>query len=138
MDWVKQEDEHGCGAAVFAMLTNRTYAGAVATIKTHDRWDTQGVSQHVIDQYLAEDGFAIARKYTHLDGVERDNWPVDPFADAHLCIVTQHGGMGHYVILLRDGTVLDPAVPPEHHPCFLSNYPSVLSVAAVTPVGDSR
>lgn len=130
VDWVKQEHDHGCGAATFAMLTNRTYAGAVATIKTHDRWHEGGVTHFTIDQYLAEDGFAVARRFTHVDGVARDIWPVEPFAEAHYCTVSSAMGT-HFVVLLRDGTVLDPADP---RPRRLTDYERVWNIAAVTPI----
>ena len=130
MDWVRQEDSHGCGAACFAMLTNRTYEGAKATIK-HDGWDRSGIAGIVLDQYFAEEGIAIARRYSHIDGVERAVWPVAPFADVHLCQVTTVGG-GHFVILLRDGTVVDPLDPQTHS---LTDYLSVMNIAGLTRIG---
>jgi hypothetical protein len=127
--WVRQEDERGCGPACFAMLTNRTYAGAVSMLR--GKFERQGISHFELDQYLAEEGYAVARRYLRVAGADRKAWPVAPFADVHLCQVRTAGG-GHFVLMLRDGTVLDPLDPT---PTRLDAYVQVDNIAAVVSLG---
>lgn len=134
--WVAQEDANGCGIACLAMLVGKTYqqvASEVASVKA------MGLSQWPLDSYLAEQGYAVARRYpslVHLNeinkpGVMRDVWPLTPWADVHLCGVTLPQGH-HWVVLLRDGRVLDPAGWP---PRSWAEYENVSSMAAIIRIG---
>lgn len=127
---MRQEDAYGCGVAAMAMLTGRTYAEVKASF-TND-FSGGGHSVFMWDQYLAEHGYGTARKYRYLYGRERAVWPCEPFADVHLCLVHVVEGPGHMVVLLRDGTVLDPLTP---EPRRLSDYAGVSDIAAVVPIG---
>lgn len=103
--WVGQEDPRGCVLAALAMLTGQTYAQVKAGFA-----DWAGGISLMFDgfTYLAEHGYAVAPKYIHYHPLKqnRDPWPVEPFADVHLCEVIT--SQAHAVVLLRDGTVLDP------------------------------
>jgi hypothetical protein len=126
--WVQQKDSHGCVLASLAMITGQTYEQVKAGFV-----DWSGGISLMFDgfTYLAEHGYAVAPKYIHYHPLKRnrDPWPVEPFADMHLCEVIT--SMAHSVVLLRDGTVLDPNTP---EPRRLSDYMKVNVIAGVVPV----
>lgn len=126
--WVGQEDTHGCVLAALAMLTGQTYAEVKAGFT-----DWSGGISLIFDgfTYLAEHGYAVAPKYIHYHPLKenRDPWPVAPFADVHLCEVLT--SRAHAVVLLSNGTVLDPITP---EPRKLSDYVKVNVIAGVVPI----
>lgn len=135
MHWpthIMQEDRHGCGAACYAMITGRTYRDA-ARIFGKD-FQTEGISIHDIDQCLAEDGYAVARKYTHVRGVDRDEWPVKPFAPIHLVQVSSPLG-AHFVVMLANGMVLDPVSSVPHD--SLQDYEKVWNITGIVALPGS-
>lgn len=110
MNWVRQEDAEGCGVAVLAMLTGQTYAAVRDELEADEwvnhggDWRTNGVTQIVLERYLAQRGGFFRRVYAAWEfGV----WPPPPFAYSHYAIVANPGG-GHFVAMDRDGQVLDP------------------------------
>lgn len=129
--WVRQEDVWGCTVAALAMLTGQTYATVKAELGFTFDQPGQGVAVHDCDQYLAEHGYAVARKYPFLYGHKRAVWPVEPFSALHLCqvIVAEASPGAHMVVMLADGAVLDPLTP---LPQRLTAYHRVHNVAAVT------
>jgi hypothetical protein len=131
--WVQQEDSHGCGIAALAMLIGATYQDVKVDVLP--AFDEHGISHFECDTYLAEHGYAVARKYLTITHArqERSVWPPEPFGDVHLCQVTVRGAIGtaHFVVLLGNGTVLDPLTP---EPRRLSDYAYVHNVAAVVPI----
>jgi hypothetical protein len=127
--WVKQEDGRGCVLAALAMLTGQTYAQVKSEFFDQD-WNNNGCTfEFDAHTYLAEHGYAIATKYRYYHPQKRDReiWPVPPFAPAHLCSVIVANG-SHAVVLLADGTVLDPSTPKQKK---LSDYSAVNSVMGV-------
>lgn len=138
---VAQAEPYGCGVACLAMLAGWSYAEArrryvaiygekrAAVLQTG-----AGVTYVEVDTVLAEAaGLAVARQWKPwADNPTRKPWPCLPWADAHLVQVMVPSG-GHFVVLLRDGSVLDPARGPE--PVRLEAYADVQFVAAVVPVG---
>jgi hypothetical protein len=135
--WVRQEDEMGCWVAAMAMVTGKTYNEVKA--ETGDTWSSGGHSWKT-DQYLAQHGFAVARyfdsdQFHQLPPSEHGtrfnhkwpDWPMKPFAPLHVCSV-QTSRAAHSVVLLSDGTVLDPAIP---HPRRLSDYQRVIEIVGV-------
>lgn len=128
--WVRQEHANGCGAACFAMLTGRTYAEAVAHMDPRD-WTVHGCTTAELDALLAEDGFAVARKYAHVTGNERPAWPVAPFAPRHLCQVTLYDGVRHFVVMDCLGHVFDPN---DYRPRDLSHYADISNIAGIVRI----
>lgn len=128
--WVRQEDSHGCGVACLAMLTAKTYAEVRAWFKRPD-FSREGMTFHEVDHYLTEHGYAVARKWQFTQNEEknkrREVWPVEPFAEVHICSVrNEHAN--HFVVLLADGKVLDPLFAA---PRTISDYVEVSNVTAV-------
>lgn len=132
MQWVAQEDSRGCVLASLAMLTGQTYAEVKAGFA-----DWAGGISLLFDgfTYLAEHGYAVAPKYIHYHPLKknRDPWPVEPFADVHLCEVIT--SQAHAVVLLRDGTVLDPNTP---EPRRLTDYVKVNVIAGIVPLAREK
>lgn len=126
--WVGQEDGNGCGIACLAMLSGHTYQEVRAD------FDVTLMRSHVdYDQWLTEQGYALARRYRWWKGAERAAWPPAPWADVHLCEVLVPGFVGgsHMVVMLADGTVLDPLSRESVR--RLIDYECVYHVSAVTP-----
>lgn len=128
---VRQEEAFGCAIACCAMVRGVSYAEVRATLGAPGR----GFTRDVWHEYLARHGFAIQHLYRidQLARSEREVWPLAPWADVHLCSVDAGHGMGsHLVVLLRDGTVLDPATEVARR---LADYTDVAYMAAVYAVG---
>jgi len=135
LQWVKQEDDWGCTIAAYAMILGRTYASVrddfAVYIARKEGW--RGVcSLFDGDQYLTSQGFAVARIFRYWRGEIREEWPPQPFGDIHLCdVIVSEGSSGsHSVVMLRDGSVLDPLMP---EPRRLTDYHKVQHVALVVP-----
>ena len=112
---IRQRHSHDCAIASLAMVMGvsldearaafeRVYPGATAKGQAV----TEGITHWETDNVLAEEGFAICRIWCGAKGNRYEPWPPPPFADVHLVQVVLVNG-GHVVVLLRDGTVLDPA-----------------------------
>lgn len=143
IQWIEQVDEGGCGLAVLAMLTGETYA----RLREHFPvfCNTHGIDHWVMDDYLADMGYAIRRVYKvqhYLEDV-RAKWPVKPFAEKHFALVYQtrkDAELGinhsHYVALDARFNVYDPA-DKEYVKSKLSRYHKVLWIAGVYKVGSA-
>jgi hypothetical protein len=88
---VRQADPCGCVVAALAMVTGRSYEEVKAYFIGCD-FQSEGISHDVMQR----NGLVQAR---------RKPWPCAPWAPAHLMGID---GGRHCVVLLRDGTVLDP------------------------------
>jgi hypothetical protein len=133
--WVGQEHPHGCGVAAVAMVLGVSYGEALSKFAMPDHYDlnSRGLIESALEAVLAENGFAFAKVMRHrgyLKGEPRAVWPVAPWADVHLAQVTHSPG-AHFIVVLRDGTVLDPATPQRRH---LTDWPEVYWIAAVCRV----
>jgi hypothetical protein len=92
------------------MLTGQTYDATRSDIEAygswlgHDGdWNTNGTSRLTIDRYLVERGFYLQTRYAAwFDDLTQ------PFAPIHYASVQQPSGQGHFVVVRRDGVVLDP------------------------------
>jgi hypothetical protein len=144
ISWIKQEDPAGCVPACLAMITGKTYREVADYLAPRvSTWgadaegkyvETVGISfaEHGMDfckayYYLMEHGFA----WQSIGEVQYNNrdkriWPPEPWADLHLCDVRTSGF--HAVVMLRDGTVLDPLTP---EPKRLSDYGAVFNVTGL-------
>lgn len=130
--WVGQSNRFGCGIAAAAMVAGKSYDDVLALLPAGWRVDEQrGLTlPYTLDQLLTELGYAVAPRWFHWAGTTRADWPPAPWADVHLCMVGWAAAT-HYVVLLRDGTVLDPLTP---EPRRLGDYEQVMCVAAVVAV----
>lgn len=132
--WVAQEDSRGCTLAALAMVMGRTYADVKAEILAeHPERDfsERGINYMDGDQLLAHWGYATARLFRYYVSHHREVWPPAPFAEVHMCEVEcSPTSAGHSVVMLADGTVLDPLTPETRR---LTDYHKVNSVAAVVP-----
>lgn len=126
---VRQQDPLGCQIATCAMILGLSYADAAAL---YPKMNGNGYGPHVLDDILANRGIAVARKFRFSAErhQQRDPWPPPPFGQLHWCQVINEFG-GHAVLMLEDGTVLDPATD---EPRRLSDYIDVNSVAALVPI----
>lgn len=105
---VQQPNDYGCMIACCAMVVGKTYEQVEAEL--HARGDRRGAINEIIcEQYIGEHGFAGFKKYKHdtVANKTRDEWPPRPFAPIHVCLVDVTAGP-HGVVMLADGTVLDP------------------------------
>ena len=131
---VQQEDPNGCVVACCAMVRGVPYAEVAREFGPVGR----GFSHFHWQEYLARYGFASQLFFRHdsLAKADRKPWPPKLWADLHLCTVNAGRGEGsHLVVVLRDGTVLDPAR--ETH-AMLSDYGKPPSyMAAVYQVGSA-
>lgn len=135
---IRQKDPYGCALACLAMVTGKAYEEVRAAFVGHDfgvstrELRTGGISYVAVDGYLSDHGYAVRRlaRYDPVLNLHRDPWPVEPFAPVHVCEVIT--SMGHSVVMLADGTVLDPN---REEPGRLSDYAAVNYVAGVYPAG---
>lgn len=132
INWIQQQDSRGCVIAALAMITGKTYEEVRDDITV---FIGSGLTSFEADQYLVEHGFAVARKYKHIlyNKSDREIWPPEPWMDMHLCFVwPQKTGRGcHAVVMLKDGTVLDPDTSETKR---LNDYYKVDNVTGVVKV----
>lgn len=142
-EWVKQKDIGGCGAATTAMILGCSYEEAKDQIDAapcHTEpidWNV-GVSHIEIDYVLGEHGWygnqvyiawqqqlvVIDEKPPYWELKPGAVWPPEPFAPIHYAQVAS-GNLFHFVVMLADGTVLDPMFPGHFK---LSDWPTVANV----------
>jgi hypothetical protein len=119
---VLQDEPKGCGVACLAMLTGLSYADARSIFGRRYRPDA-GMSRAALDEALARFRLAVCRtpgavicgavhvaEVLHADQPKRTH---------------------HFVVVLADGTVLDPL---RQHPTTLASYRRVRCMAAVIPL----
>jgi hypothetical protein len=144
---VQQEHTFGCVIASLAMIAGKTYAEVLAEYPwcaERDGCDIDTVSW----DFLWRHGFAWQQVYPSVPEINRDPsmdvaerralygrkpWPPEPWAPAHLCQVET--SMSHAIVLLADGTVLDPADPARRS---LSDYKRVMNVRGIFDVSTGR
>lgn len=112
LTWRPQEDAHGCGLAVLAMITGTPYERVKVEIESQDghghngNWNERGLTHISLDRYLTRRGFYRQRRYKH--ETELGAWPPEPWAPVHYASVKQPSGNGHFVVMDSEGNVLDP------------------------------
>ena len=133
MIWIEQTDANGCGPACLAMIAGITYATAKEILERSPSmlhkgdWDKEGVSHITLDAAFQTFGFWRQRVYRIWQPTD---WPPKPWAPVHLCQVAQPSGNHHFVVMDRDGHVLDPLRQPDvsHR---LADYPDVFNVCGL-------
>lgn len=118
--------------ATCAMLLGISYDEALALFPV-DPDANHGFCDLFLENILVELGYAIGRKYQFNIAVGdlRDPWPPKPWAAIHWCQVRSDTGH-HAVVMIGDGSVLDPAC---EFPRRLSDYLEVNFVASVHKFG---
>lgn len=113
------------------MVLGISYAEAIAEIElsaahgAHRNWEDGGTNHLAVDHVLQRHGYWRQRTYRAWETAE--NWPPEPFAPIHVGQVQQPSGNAHFVVMLEDGTVLDPLRDGPPH--GLGVYEDVLNVA---------
>jgi len=130
---VQQGDRFGCAVACLATVLGRSYEDVRSEIGDVGR----GLTSDVWAEFLALQGYAVQHAYRtdQLTNQPRSAWPPRPWAPVHLCLVDAGGPGGHLVVMLGDGTVLDPAK--RSGPWKLEDYPSVMAITGLFYVGRS-
>jgi hypothetical protein len=141
MRLVRQKHAYGCVIASLAMIAGLDYDAVAADypwIGENDGADLETVGC----DFLWRHGFAWQFVYPYRPGPAirgdaeesrrvrvRHPWPPEPWAEAHLCLVET--SMGHCVVMLADGTVLDPLTD---RPRRLTDYSRVHNVRGIFDV----
>ena len=137
MRLVRQRDDWGCGIAVLAMITGRTYVQVRELLDSQDGhghdgdWSRSGITYISIDRILFAEGFAVQRTYAGWAEMDGTPWPPEPWAPVHLSQVVQPSGNGHWVVMDEDGKVLDPLRPGRHS---LTDWEKINNVAGLWKV----
>lgn len=108
--YLESELDNSCVVTCLAMVTGQTFQEVLEQMQEY--WDDygqfEGIADDCFDAYLSQLGYAL--QYMHHDYVPthtlRNRWPPKPFAPVHICDVFDQGM--HCVVMLADGTVLDP------------------------------
>jgi len=112
------------------MLTGKPYS----VVRTEIKFDGNAVSAYDEQEYLNANGYRFQTAIRWAGGEKFrwygdgecpfTGWPPPPWADLHLCsiMVNPTSIFGHRVIILKDGTVLDPLTP---DPKRLTDYAGV-------------
>lgn len=111
--YVKTEKSNGCVVACLAMITDVTFDEVLNGMEQY--WKNEGAEQGTDDPawmaYLSARGYAI-QDIDH-EYIPEDRlivpWPIKPFAPIHILFVYAEGP--HAVVMLNDGTILDPNDP---------------------------
>jgi hypothetical protein len=130
MRWVRQEDEFGCGIAILAMLTDRTYIDVKYELLSDpfastQPWKTNGFAHPTVEYFLTKHGHYTQTVYKAWN---LTTWPPEPWAMRHYANVVQPSGNAHWVVMNRLGWVYDPMVERRRK---LTDFPSVNSVTAL-------
>jgi hypothetical protein len=110
--YVAQEHPFGCAVACLAMIVGKTYGEMLAWLDAEGQPAVQrakGLTAPVYCEALARHGCAVAQRHLvdTLTNERRASWPLAPFAPLHIAETMVSAG-GHAVVMLADGTVLDP------------------------------
>jgi hypothetical protein len=109
MKFVKTELVNACVISALASVTGKTFWEVHEDIKEYWNIDgeTNGVSDDCWMPYLSALGYAlqdISHEYVPTDSFV-ENWPIKPFAPAHICFVYSDGP--HAVAMDENGRVYD-------------------------------
>lgn len=159
--WRKQEHVNGCVIASLAMVLGEAYktvhdeiapqvwwydhsepypnTDAEREAKYHKGLDfaVHGMSSEEAYRWLERTkGYATQIRYKYIWGHEAvAEWPPKPFAPIHMCSVETPSGNWHEVVMLGDGTLLDPNRAPGTWEENFSFYTRVAHVCGLWKVG---
>jgi hypothetical protein len=130
--FVFQPEKSGCGVAALAMVSGKTYLEARQYFTLERDFSETGMYDSELQEALVANGFAIQyfrRFESRLGGSERSPWPMAPVSNMAICQVKNlRDSHWHYVVLLRDGRVLDPTFGVIQG---LHRFPEVSNVVAI-------
>lgn len=108
MKWVQQMDDAGCGIAVCAMLTGRSYPDVKIEMENVYHG---GLEDKQLDAYLFEQGYFIRRvfKLNLLADETRKEWPAFPASRCIACVVANTESDSTHFVAIDKGEVFDPA-----------------------------
>ena len=113
IQYIQSEEEHACVIACLAMIVGKSFREVFSEMERY--WKNEGQFEGTDDYawmaYLSARGYAIQdidHEYSPEDRLI-DPWPLKPFAPIHILFVYSEGP--HAVIMLSDGTILDPSNP---------------------------
>ena len=108
--YVPATEDNACMVACLAMVTGKTFDEVFRDMDKY--WKNEGHSMGTSDDawiaYLSAHGYAIQDIDHEYTPDERliEPWPIRPFAPIHIVFVFSEGS--HAVVMLEDGTILDP------------------------------
>lgn len=129
---IRQKDSLGCAIACAAMIVGCTYEESREAIVPN--WDGKiPPGGYEVWQFIKSRGFDVVCQREHFFAARDDKsalWPPEPFADVHLVSLKTHGAgyFNHSVVMLRDGTILDPDCD---EPRRMSDYLHIEQISAV-------
>lgn len=130
---VTQEDTLGCGIAVLAMVTGRTYEEVYADFAQDV--GTQGLSLEQIIEYSGNAGFSIIHKYvTHFADIKFGRDEIfSPFAPVHIVRLKQYfdANIGHVIVMDKDGKFFCPSNQSEEE---IRNSYAITDVLGLYPL----
>lgn len=137
---IRQQHRLGCGIACLAMLTGQTYQQVYEDFGSPDlSGESGGITDWDIRNYLKKHGLQFGgwKLKQYVGGEEASPWPPDPTGSVCLCLVHVYpwSPCSHWVVMLPDGSVLDP-VNLSDTPLRLSVYDAVHSVVGIIPVSE--
>lgn len=122
--YVAQRDSWDCGVACLAMVSGRTYDAVLAGLgaqAVEGYRQTGGISTAHMPQLLGELGLATRTVFPRAE-----EWWTTPLTGLRLADVR-----GHYVVVLPDNTVLDPARGPGR---AVADYANAFHLWEIHPV----
>lgn len=124
--YVKQKHKNGCVVASLAMVTGHSYADVAAFFGP--RFMRCGLTDGDASEYLLRCGYSVTWRPNCVDR------STDPWLDRHIvCLRLQSStARGHCVVLLGDGTVLDPMTT-ERTALTHPDYAIIRSVIGIHP-----
>jgi hypothetical protein len=137
--YVKATLTNSCVPACLAMVTGKTLKRVIKEIYEHweDTGRYEGIGDDILDQYLAQNGFAVQRiRYEYEPNkLLIEGWPIDPFAPIHIVDVWSSNPVGmHAVVMDKDGVVYDPS---NKRIKSITDYQRVFTISGVWKVTDS-
>lgn len=134
MQFVESELDNSCIISALAAITDQTFNEVLEGMREY--WNNEGEYGGVDDPawvaYLAANGYAIqdiSHEYVPHDCFI-DEWPIPPFAPAHLVFVYSDGP--HGIAMDANGRVYDGNDP---NLISLSQYKRVYRIVGIWPVG---
>lgn len=137
--YVKATLTNSCVPACLAMVTGKTLKRVINDIYEHweDKGKFEGIENELLDQYLAQNGYASQRIFQEYDPNKLliEGWPLDPFAPIHIIDVWSSTPPGmHAVVMDWKGLIYDPS---NKRIKKLLDYQRVFAITGVWKVTDS-
>lgn len=133
--FIWQPENSGCGPAVLAMIAGLTYRQACQYFAFDRDFSQTGCYTSELREVLNVLGFSYqlyVKFQSRIGGTEREKWPMESVSDLAIAQVRNlRDALTHFVVVLRDGRVLDPAAGVVQG---LHRYPEVYEILALFPI----